>query len=121
MTRYYFRPIKAETVVSVLHYLRVVAVREGRDTSHVDALLREQGVDPAALPIPQKTPKRFKRGELQRMVLAGLPATGPQLAQYVSEHSGLAYKLAYKRVYIALYRLSVRGRVLRSDGVWRLR
>jgi hypothetical protein len=118
MTRYYFRPIKPETVINVLHYLRVVAVREGRDTTHVDALLREQGVDPTTLPIPQKTPKTFKRGELQRLVMAALPGTGPEIARRVSERSGLLYKVAYKRTYIALHRLKQRGRVNHSDRVW---
>ena len=54
MTRYYLRPIKDETIIRVLHYLRAIAVREGQDTTHVDALLRERDVDPETLPTPQK-------------------------------------------------------------------
>lgn len=119
MTRYYLRPIKAETIIRVLHYLRALAVREGQDTTHVDALLRERGVDPDALPIPQKTPKAFKRGELQRLVVAALPGTGPEIARHVSARSGLPYKAAYKRVYIALHRLQSHGIVMRDGREWR--
>ncbi|MCA8882716.1 MAG: hypothetical protein KDA50_03035 [Rhodobacteraceae bacterium] len=125
MTRHYFRPIKDETVVSVLHYLRSVVIRDGQSgLEHVDALLRLQGIEPECLPIPDKRPKAFKRGELRALILGllkGGPQTGRQIAEAVTQsRDNLTFKQSYKRVYLALHVMQKRGMVRRDGGVWRL-
>jgi len=121
MTRYYYRPWKDESIVSALHVLRLRIVRENADgLDHVDALLRQLGVDPENLPIPRKTPKAFKRGALQRAVMAALrdgPLTGAEITEKV--RGDMPYKDAYKRVYGALARMKGRGQVRREGRVWR--
>lgn len=121
MTRTYFRPIKEDTVISVLHYLRQEAVREGYDTvEHIDAILRQRGVDPEALNIPRKTPHTFAKGELQRKVLEALrePRTGSEIVRVID--SPLDYRETYKRVYIVLDRLRRRELVRREGRNWAL-
>lgn len=67
--------MKEDTVVSVLHYLRQVAVRDGLDTlPHVDALLEAHGLDPEKFEVPKKRPKAFKRGEATRPARLSLPS-----------------------------------------------
>lgn len=123
MTRHYFRPIKDETIVSVLHYLRSLIVRDGQDgLAHVDALLVLRGVEPATLPIPQKRPKAFRRGQLARLIMGALrdgPLTGAELARRV-QGNGLEYAAAYKRVYQCLNRMQGGGVVTRERRLWRL-
>lgn len=123
MPRTYHRPIKEETITSVLHYLRQEAVREGLDgLRHVDALLRARGVDPETLVVPRKTPKAFARGELQKAILEALrggPLTGAEIAAVV--RGNLAHADAYKRVYIALNRMKGRGMVAHGGRLWHLR
>ena len=120
MTRYYYRPWKDESIVSALHVLRLRIVREDADgLDHVDALLRQLGVEPETLPMPRKTPKAFKRGELQRAVMAALrdgPLTGAEIAEKV--RGDIPYQDAYKRVYGTLARMKGRGRVRREGRVW---
>ena len=120
MTRYYYRPWKDESLVSALHFLRCRIVREGEPgLDHVDALLRQLGVDPDELSMPQKVPKAFKRGELQGAILGALrdgPKTGAEIAAVV--RGDLPQKTAYKRVYIALSRMKARRMVRHEHGVW---
>ena len=118
MPRTYFRPIKEDTVISVLHYLRQVAIREGEDTQHIDAILTARGIDPETLKTPRKTPKAFAKGELQRKVLEALrePRTGPEIVEAID--SPLPYRETYKRVYIVLDRLRRRGVLRREGRVW---
>ena len=121
MTRRYFRPIKEETIVSVLHFLRQEAVREGFDTlAHIDAVLTARGIDPETLQTPRKTPKAFAKGELQRKVLEALrePRTGPEIVRLID--SPLPYKETYKRVYIVLHRLKGRGLIGCQGRVWQV-
>jgi hypothetical protein len=60
MPRDYFRPIREDTILNVLHYLRAEIAREGTEgAAHVDALLRLRGHDPEARPTPAKVPKAF--------------------------------------------------------------
>ena len=123
MARYYFRPIADKSVVSVLHYVRCVIVREEREgVEHVDALLRMYGVDPASLPIPRKVERHFGRSELRRAILAALrsgPLTGAEIAERV--RGSLDYRACYKRTYIALAAMQADGVVGRAGRVWRLR
>ena len=125
MPRSYFRPIKEETIVSVLHYLRQVAVRDGLDTlPHVDALLAARGVEPEALEVPRKTPKAFRKGELRRLVLEALrdgPQTGAEIARKVQGRKPpLSRKQVYKRVYICLNTLKRRGVLHHHRRRWML-
>ncbi|TCP27633.1 hypothetical protein EV656_101542 [Rhodovulum adriaticum] len=120
MTRYYYRPWKDESLVSGLHFLRCRLIREGLPgVEHADALLRGLGVDPETLPTPQKVPKSYKRGELQRAILEALrngPLTGLEITKRVS--GDLPYKAAYKRTYIALNRMKKAGTVKHEGRLW---
>lgn len=121
MTRTYFRPIKEDTIVSVLHFLLQEAAREDFDTlPHIDAILASRGIDPETLQTPRKTPKVFSKGELQRKVIEALrePTSGPEIVRAID--SPLPYKETYRRVYIVLHRLKGRGIVVREGRVWRL-
>ena len=125
MAREYFRPIREDTVLNVLHYLRAEIARGGLEgAEHVDALLRLRGHDPAARPIPAKVPKAFRRGELTRVILGALrdgPRTGRELAQAVEAASdGMDYRAAYKRTYVALHRLREAGALRKIKEGWRL-
>jgi len=119
--RYYFRPFKPDTIVATLHHLRCIIVRDDQPgLDHVDALLRQLGADPDTLPMPRKVDKHFKRGELRRLVLSILrdgPLTGAELARRV-QGNGLAYDLAYKRVYQCLAHMKKAGLVRCEGGVW---
>lgn len=121
MARYYLRPIKEDTIINTLHYMRAVTVREGAEgLDHIDALLRLRGVDPESLPVPQKFPKTFKRGQLTQAILRELrdgPLRGPELARRLQ--GNLAYEDAYKKVYAALHRLKAAGFIELSQLRWR--
>lgn len=65
----------------------------------MDALLRQLGVDPETLPIPQKTERRLKRNELRRAIMSTLP------------------KAAYKLTYIALSAMKKAGPVHVDQGL----
>ena len=121
MTRYYYRPWKDETLVSALHFLRCRIVREGEGgLTHVDALLRQLGVNPQTLPMPKKTPKHFRRGEVRQLVLYILrngPLTGSQISEQLV--ADLDQQAKYKRVYAALNSLKKAGLVENSDRKWK--
>ncbi|MBK1634793.1 hypothetical protein CKO19_03500 [Rhodovulum adriaticum] len=106
--------------MSGLHFLRCRLIREGLPgVEHADALLRGLGVDPETLPTPQKVPKSYKRGELQRAILEALrngPLTGLEITKRVS--GDLPYKAAYKRTYIALNRMKKAGTVKHEGRLW---
>ncbi len=126
MTRYYYyRPWKDESLVSALHFLRCRIIRDGLNgQEHTDALLRQLDVDPETLPLPQKRPKAFRKGERRRAVLDALrdgPKTGAEVTRFVMEQSpGLTYPQVYKRVYACLNALKVKGVVRRDGRVWRV-
>lgn len=120
MARYYLRPIKDETIINTLHYMRAVTIREGAEgLEHIDALLRLRGVDPESLPVPQKFPKTFKRGQLTQAILRELrdgPLRGSELARRLQ--GNLAYDDAYKKVYAALHRLKAGSLVSNGKAGW---
>lgn len=120
--RYYYRPWKEETLVAALHFMRCQIVREGAEgLEHIDALLRLRGVDPESLPVPQKFPKTFRRGQLTQAILRELrdgPLRGSELARRLQ--GNLAYEDAYKKVYAALHRLKQAGLVINASSAWRL-
>lgn len=120
--RYYYRPWKEETLVAALHFMRCQIVREGAEgLEHIDALLRLRGVNPESLPVPQKFPKTFRRGQLTQAILRELrdgPLRGSELARRLQ--GNLAYEDAYKKVYAALHRLKQAGLVINASSAWRL-
>lgn len=120
MPRYYFRPIKDETIIATLHHLRCIIVRDGQPgLDHVDALLRQLGADPDTLPMPRKVPHHFARGELRARILDVLrngPLTGAEIAERV--RGDLPYADAYKRTYQALTKMKARGMVRHEARVW---
>lgn len=126
MTRYYYRPWKDESLVSALHFLRCRIVREGEPgLDHVDALLRQLGVDPDTLPAPSKVSRSYKRGEARRAILEALrggPLTGRQIADTLDGYG--CPERAYKYTYQALNRMKRAGMVESGCGpdgcLWRL-
>ena len=123
MPRRQFRPVTDAHVLSVLHHVRSVIVREERaGLAHVDALLWQYGVDPETLPIVRKVPKHFKRGALRRAIMDALragPLTGPEVAAKVAD--GLPPPLARRRAYSALRDMRAAGLVMHDGRLWRLR
>ncbi len=119
MTRYYYRPWKDESLVSALHFLRCRIVRNGEPgLDHVDALLRQLGVEPDALPMPTKVNRSYKRGEARRAILGALrdgPLTGRQIADRLDGYG--SPERAYKYAYQALHRMKDRGLVVNDGGV----
>jgi len=70
MTRHFFRPMKDDTVIGVLHDLRCAIVRKDQDgLEHADALLRLHRVGPESLRMYAKQPKHFGRGKLRIAVM----------------------------------------------------
>ncbi len=122
MPRITFRPLKDQTVINALRYLRATCLRDGAPgLEHVDALLRLRGVNPASLPIPRKKPKHFRRGELRRAILTELrggPLTLPELAARVGD--GLSRRAAYQRTYQALQKMEPAGLVVHEGRLWGL-
>lgn len=122
MTRYYFRPFKHQTIVATLHHLRCIIVREDQPgLEHVDALLRQLGADPEALPMPRKVVPHFRRSELRIKILEALkdgPMTGREVAEMV--RGDLPFKLAYKRTYQALAKMKLAGAVRHEERLWML-
>ena len=123
MPRAYFRPVTDRHVVSILHYVRSVVVREEMGgVEHVDALLRLWGTDPATLLVPQKRPKHFGRSGLRRALLAAMrehgPQTGAELARRIAD--GLEPRAAYKRTYAALHKMRAAGLVAHEGRLWGL-
>ena len=65
--------VKPHTIDNALYHLRALCVREGHEgLEHVEALLRIRGLDPDAMHVPKKQPRRFRRGELRKAVLDAL-------------------------------------------------
>ncbi|MEQ8292850.1 MAG: hypothetical protein RIA08_11650 [Roseovarius sp.] len=85
-----------------------------------DVLLELRGVDPPRY--YQNEPA--KRGQTARFVLDALkdgPKTCPQIADMLAlDRPDLVRKLLLHRVYNALCRLEVKGRVRREGQVWKL-
>lgn len=77
--------LSEKSIARVLYYIRAEAIRDGLDgLDHVDALLTLRGHDPEAYHVPQKAPKRFKRGQLKRMLME-LLREGPDTARGLAE------------------------------------
>ena len=97
----------------------------GSDTlTHVNALLAERGIDPAALPAAYRGVVQVKRGDTKRAVIAAL-ACGPRRPADVARHMceqtpSLPYKAATARVHPALARMAASGLAVRDGGVWQL-
>lgn len=113
--------VSEDTIRNALLYIRAEIVRDNLNgLEHVDALLAMRGHE--AAPVPRKTPKAFKRGELRRMILDALrdgPQTGAQLAERIAgQRDGLTRQQAYKRVYIALHGMQRRGMVRHQGRLW---
>lgn len=113
--------VSEDTIRNALLYIRAEIVRDNLDgLEHVDALLQMRGHEPCH--VPRRTDRRFKRGELARLILEALrdgPMTGRQIAEHVaSQRWGLTAADAYKRVYVALDRMQVRGLVRHEGRMW---
>ena len=118
--------MKERGITNALLHLRVQIVREGLDgLNHVEALLRQRGVDPEAQHIPRKQPAdKFQHAELKRLVLDALrsgPQTGEAIAAHVvAQRPHIAPCDAYRRAYVALARMKRDGVVCREGRLWAL-
>lgn len=114
--------ITETTIRNALLYIRAECLREGAPgIEHVDALLRQRGHDPEAFTFAKRTPKAFRKGELQRKVLKALrdgPKTGPEIVRAID--SPLPYRETYRRVYVCLHRLGNKGIITAHSRLWRL-
>lgn len=75
MSRTYFHPIKEDAIVSISHFLRQEAEREGLGAlPHVDALLRARCVEPETLQTPRNNSPRDRcRAALTACVVGAQP------------------------------------------------
>ena len=113
--------VSEDTIRNALLYIRAERVRDNLDgLEHVDALLQMRGHEPCH--VPRRTDRRFKRGELARLILEALrdgPMTGRQIAEHVViRRDGLAASEAYRRVYFALHKMQERGNVRHDGQLW---
>ena len=123
MTRRYYRPLKDQTVIDTLHFIRQTLWRDQAEgLEHVDALLRIWGAEPQQLKMPRKTVKDFARGEQRRLVLEALrsgPKTGRQIADALhAARPDVPPEKCYKRTYACLHNLTKLGMVRRGGGQW---
>lgn len=110
-------------VTNALLALRADLIREGGPgLEHVEALLVLRGSN--LPPVPRKLVMRFKRNGLKRAIreaLAGGPLRLPDVAQRVSEASGVPYDRApYRSVYAQLNAMRGKGLVVGGGGKWGL-
>ena len=113
--------VSEDTIRNALLYIRAEIVRDNLDgLEHVDALLQMRGHEPCH--VPRRTDRRFKRGELARLILEALrdgPMTGRQIAERVaSQRVGLTVADAYKRVYVGLAKMQAHGHVRHEGRMW---
>lgn len=113
-----------KTIDSALLNLRRQIIRGNLDgLEHVNALLVQRGLDPAALPKVGKLVVQSKRGVTKRAVIAALgdgPKRPNEIAQHMSQKAGMPYRAAVGRVHQALMRMADSGLVVRDGMVWRL-
>jgi len=114
-----------KTITSALCALRKQMIRAGHDLAHVDALLRQRGVDPAtvraAKPLPADS---CRHGEIKVAIIAALRngplSAGQVVLAFHTQRPDLPFLTARKRVYRAGEHLIDRGQVVRDGGRWRL-
>lgn len=117
--------VKPHTIDNALYHLRALCVRDGHDgLNHVEALLRIRGLDPDAMHVPKKQPRRFRRGELRSAVLGALKG-GPVASRAVTEAIRLARpdldeSWLHPRIMVSLSTLKNEGLVKREAGGWSL-
>jgi hypothetical protein len=87
LTRLRFDRHSDDSIAISLYYLRGKIIREGGDgLDYVEALLRLLGREPDAMPVPVKTPRRFRNGQLRRTIMTMLrdaPMTSSQIADAI--------------------------------------
>lgn len=92
---------------------------------HVEALLVQRGLDPAAHHVPRPMPRdRCKLREVKLIILEAL-RDGPKRpaeigAVFMTRKPHIAPDRAMIRVYRAIYKLRDSGGILSDGGVWRL-
>lgn len=115
-------PVSEITITRALVSLRFHTIREGRPgLEHIEALLAMRGSNLA--PVPAKRTIRFRKGELQRIVL-GAPRDGPKDVRTVGDcihahRPAMGRDVAYQRASVVLSRMKRRGLVEQYEGGWR--
>ena len=125
MVRTYHKPIKPDTVLSVLRFVRREIIRDGLDgLEHIDALLRQFGCDPDALVTPYKRRNDFRKGEVRRLVLAILSKGDKRSAQVAREIMAVKPELDYDQAiqcaWKCMSRLKRQGLLTSDKMIWRL-
>lgn len=121
MQGHWRRPLREETIVSSLLYIRAEIIREGKPgLAHVEALMRARGLDPEGQRVPAKYQRRFRRGEFRAALvglLRGRPRTAPDLAAEIARrYQFMPYGDAYVRTYSTLRRMRAQGFVTAERG-----
>ena len=115
-----------KTITSALINLRRQIIRGKLDgLPHIDALLVQRGIDPAAHRVGQPMPSdRCRSGEVRVIILEAL-RSGPKRpseigAAFMARKPDIPRDRAMIRVYRAIYKMRDQGTVAGSDGMWRL-
>ena len=117
--------VKPHTIDNALYHLRALCVRDGHaGLEHVEALLRLRGLDPDAMHVPKKQPRRFRRGELRKAVLDALKG-GPVPSRAVTDmilvaRPDLDEEWLHPRIMVSLSTLKNEGLVARNTSGWSL-
>lgn len=117
--------VKPHTIDNALYHLRALCVRDGHEgLEHVESLLRLRGLDPDAMHVPKKQPRRFRRGELRKAVLDAV-GKGPVPSRAVTDaiqalRPDLDEGWLHPRIMVSLSTLKNEGLVKRGSQGWSL-
>ncbi|GGH60723.1 hypothetical protein GVY41_17250 [Frigidibacter albus] len=115
-----------KTINNALLALRAQIIRENLDgLDHVNALLIQRGIDPAAQHVRRKIPAdSCKQREVKMIVLEALRGGAKRPAEigahFMACKPGVAPDRAMPRVYRAIYKMRDGGAVVKDGGAWRL-
>jgi hypothetical protein len=115
-----------KTINSALLALRAQIIRGNLDgLDHVEALLVQRGIDPAAHHVPRPIPRdSCKLREVKLIIIAALrdgPKRPAEIGVYfMACKPEIEPDRAMIRVYRAIYKLRDSGGIVSDGGVWRL-
>ena len=115
-----------KSIDNALLALRAQIIRgDGKGLDHVEALLRQRGIDPQAHIVRAKRKADAARKGLMRVIVLDALRDGPktmrEMAQYVrARRPDISPEAAYQRTGQVLAKLKLRGLVARDGRVWRL-
>ena len=115
-----------KSITSALLALRAQIIRGNLDgLDHVEALLVQRGIDPAAHHVPRPIPRdSCKLREVKLIIIAALrdgPKRPAEIGVYfMACKPEITPDRAMIRVYRAIYKLRDSGGIVSDGGVWRL-